>query len=317
MEYRKLISFGKSSFVISLPKSWIRQNKMKKGDLVYLEDSGFSLILSKREEEKNNEEKEKVIVVDGKPATLIAREVSAAYITNYRQIIFKGKELKSKIQELQAIIQNLIALEIMEQTTDTIVAKDFLNMDKVNIQELIRKMDVVTRTMFKESCFTFQEDNYKNINERDKDVNRLYFLLYRAALYNIESPLRAMKNFKLTPSDLIRLHSLGFYIEAIADEVRRTTRFVRHLTVPPVKQKQIEQLLHRFNDYYLETMKATHNKDIELALRLSERKAEFERELDGLEKDVPKVENLNQTINRMRRLITNIHNLGRVVYTLV
>jgi len=246
----------------------------------------------------------------------VGREVSAAYIRNYRQITFKGKETRTKIKELQSIIQSHIALEIMEQTGDSIIAKDFLNMEKVNLMELIRKMDVVTRTMFNESCSIFSDDTYDSINERDKDVNRLYFLLYRAALYNIENPMKAMKNFKLNIIDLIRIHNFAFYIEAIADEVRRTARYTRSLKIPLAKQKQIEQLLRSFQNYYLETMKAVYNNDEALALRISETKTNFELNLDLLEKEVQKTEYLNQTINRMRRMITSIHNLGRVVYTL-
>ncbi len=316
MEYRKLISFGKSSYVVSLPKSWVKQNKLKKGDLVYIEESGPSLVLNKKDDEKATEEKEKVITIDGKKMTQIGREVSAAYIRNFRQITLKGKETRIKIKEIQQIIQNHIALEIMEQTADTVVAKDFLNMEKVGLIELIRKMDVVTRTMFKESCNIFAEDVYENINERDKDVNRLYFLSYRAVLYNIENPSKAMKNFKLGAIDLIRIHNLAFYIEAIADEVRRTARYLRLLKIVSTKQKHIEQLLNSLQSYYLETMKAVYNNDLDLALQLSETKANFESNLDLLEKDVQRTEHLNQAINRMRRMITCIHNLGRVVYTL-
>ena len=38
MEFRKLISFGKTSFVMSLPKGWVVKNKLKKGDLIALEE---------------------------------------------------------------------------------------------------------------------------------------------------------------------------------------------------------------------------------------------------------------------------------------
>lgn len=315
MEYRKLISFGKSSFIVSLPKSWVTQNKLKKGDLVYFEESGSSLVLS-HQKGADDEEKEKIIFIDGKTLSRVAREVSAAYITNYRQIVLKGKEVKNKVKEFQTIIQNLIALEIMEQSSDSITAKDFLNMDKVSLTEIIRKMDIVTRTMFKESCQIFEEDNYKQINERDKDINRLYFLLYRTVLYNFENPMKAMKNFNLTPKELIKLHKQGFYIEAIADEVRRTIRYARLLKVPPHKQKKIQDMLIKLNEIYLETMKACHTNDAELALKMSDNKLFFNQELDILEKDVQKTEYLNQTISRLRRMVTNIHNLGRVAYTL-
>ena len=58
MEYRRLISFGRSSYVVSLPKEWIGQNNLKKGDLVYLQESGPNLLLSKKESDEKVEEVE-------------------------------------------------------------------------------------------------------------------------------------------------------------------------------------------------------------------------------------------------------------------
>ena len=212
MEYRRLISFGKSSFVVSLPKEWIGQNSLKKGDLVYLQESGPNLLLSKKDGDEKVEEREKIIYVDGKSAYTISREVCSTYIQNYPRIVLRGKEIKNKVKELQGIVQSLIALEIMEQTSDTIIAKDFLNMDSVSVEELIRKMDLVTRTMMKEAQQMFDEDNYESLNERDQDVNRLYFLLYRSILYNLRNPMKALRNFKLSGLDLLRAHFMGFYI---------------------------------------------------------------------------------------------------------
>ncbi|MDO8656313.1 MAG: AbrB/MazE/SpoVT family DNA-binding domain-containing protein, partial [Nanoarchaeota archaeon] len=64
MEYRKLISFGKSSFVVSLPKSWVIQNKLKKGDLIYMEENEGTLILGAKEHE-STEDKSTIILTDG------------------------------------------------------------------------------------------------------------------------------------------------------------------------------------------------------------------------------------------------------------
>src|SRR3989344_8351733 len=172
MEYRRLISFGKSSFVVSLPKEWVGQNSLKKGDFIYLQENGPNLLLSKKDNNEKAEDREKIIYVDGKNEFTIEREVCSTYIQNYPRIVLRGKEIKSKVKELQRIVQSLIALEIMEQTSDTIIAKDFLNMDSVSVEELIRKMDLVTRTMMKETQQIFEEDNYDSLNERDQDVNR-------------------------------------------------------------------------------------------------------------------------------------------------
>ncbi|MBT6774192.1 phosphate uptake regulator PhoU [Candidatus Woesearchaeota archaeon] len=316
MEYRKLISFGKSSYVVSIPKPWVIQNKLKKGDHIYIEESGSNLILSKKESSEKKENKRKIIDIDKKSPHWIWREVCSGYILNNHEIVLQGSEIKNKVKELQNVVQNLIALEIMEQTSDTIVAKDFLDMDNVSLLELIQKMDVVTRTMINESCQVFEECNYDSINDRDKDVNRLYFLLYRAALFNMENPTKAMKNFKLTPMDMLRSLFMGFYIEVIADEVRRAIRYARMIEGSPEIKKQIKSFLEKMRDYYVGTMKSFYKKDIEAAFKLSDLKMDFEKDLDKLENEVQKIEHLNKVVNRLQRLVTNIHNLGRIVYTL-
>ena len=34
MGYRKIIAFGDTSYVVSLPKDWVEKNGLKKGDVV-------------------------------------------------------------------------------------------------------------------------------------------------------------------------------------------------------------------------------------------------------------------------------------------
>ncbi|MEK6905931.1 MAG: phosphate uptake regulator PhoU [Nanoarchaeota archaeon] len=316
MEYRRLISFGKSSFVVSLPKEWIGQNSLKKGDLVYLQESGPNLLLSKKDSDEKVEEREKIIYVDGKSAFTIGREVCSTYIQNYPRIILRGKEIKNKVKELQGIVQSMIALEIMEQTSDSIIAKDFLNMDSVSVEELIRKMDLVTRTMMKEAQQIFEEDNYESLNERDQDVNRLYFLLYRSILYNLRNPMKALRNFKLSGLDILRAHFIGFYVEAIADEVRRTARHTHNLKMSPQTLEQVQQYLLKMYDYYTTTMKAAYNKDAELAFKQAELKQSFDKELLIMEEEVQKTPGFNKVLTRLQRMTSLIHNLGRVLYTM-
>ena len=52
MDVRKLISFGKGSYIISMPKTWVEKNKLKKGDFISVSDDGFELVLSANQQEK-------------------------------------------------------------------------------------------------------------------------------------------------------------------------------------------------------------------------------------------------------------------------
>ena len=46
MNKRKLIKFGKNSYVISLPKEWIEENKLGKGSEINLNKFDENLIIS-------------------------------------------------------------------------------------------------------------------------------------------------------------------------------------------------------------------------------------------------------------------------------
>jgi phosphate uptake regulator len=313
-EYRKLISFGKNSFVISLPKSWITQNKLLKGDLIHIADDGHNLILSKQDLDQEGLEKRKVIPIDGKSLDVIEREINSCYILNYRTIVLKGEEVRNNIKNLQSLFQNLIALEVMEQTPTSLVAKDFLNMDKVSVEEITRKMDIVTRAMFNECSDEFTEENYKSVNDRDCDVNRLYYLLYRSALYNIDNPLKALKNFNLSSIDFVNYLFTAHYLEGIADEVRRTARYGYQLELPTDQKEKFQNFMKSIREFYLATMKVFYNKKVNNAFELAPRKSELNKELDQIEKEIGDVKHMGKASARMRRLISYIHNIGRQVY---
>lgn len=316
MEYRKLISFGKSSFVVSLPKSWVVQNKLKKGDLISFDELGNSLQLFPREAHENNEEeKEFTIAVDGKNLEQIQREVIPAYINNYKTIILRGKELKEKAVEINKIIQNLIALEIMEQTSDKIVARDFLDMRDISISNLIRKMDTIIRAMIQDSVQTFKEDNYENIMHRDKDVNRISYLVFRVVKYGLNNQTFLLKKYKLNVLDLFNYQWLVTYLEAIADEVKRTSRYMRlSKKLPDKEKKEFERLYSEVMASYLDTMKAYHTNNISLAHSIAGKRPQLIQACEDFFLRNASVQWVGHLTDRLKRMLSDIHHLGRIIY---
>src|SRR3989344_5042092 len=129
MEYRKLIKFGESSHIVSLPNEWIKKNNLKKGDLIYFESNGSNEItLTPNKKDKVKIDKESVINVDGKAEKSLMREITSVYLNNFNIIKFEGKELGNKSKLVRSLVQDLVALEIVEHTNKNIVVKDFLDM---------------------------------------------------------------------------------------------------------------------------------------------------------------------------------------------
>ncbi|MBT3297425.1 phosphate uptake regulator PhoU [archaeon] len=313
MEYRKLISFGKSSFVVSIPKPWITKQKLKKGDVLYFQDQGPNLILMPKINEEN-EDKSITINVDGKTARQIQRELIPAYMNNFKVITFVGKEIKNKAKDIEPIVQNLIALEIMEQTSSRIVAKDFLNFKDLSLNNLVRKMDIITRSMIEDCVNMFNEDSYENINHRDRDVNRISYLVFRIINYGLENQAYSSKHFKMDARDLFQYYLLTYHVEALADDVRRVARFMKQVDLDKNEKKELVQLIKDGQENYLKTMKAFHNKDFSLAHQIAEQKKEIINRSEILFEKIRDIKGSGELINHLKRMIVNIHKMARIIH---
>ena len=255
MEYRKLISFGKSSFVISLPKAWINKHKLVKGNLLYLQESETDLIISPKDREEA-EDREATINVDGKTMLQITREINAAYIENNRRIILMGKQLEEKSKDLLVEIRQLIALEVMEFDSKKIVTKDFLNMNKISIIELIKKIDIIIRSMISDCGKCFDSKSSDHIELRDLDVNRLSFLVFRAIRYGYRHQSLMLKSHNLRAIDLLNHYLLTFHLENIADEAKRISRAMVKVDLKGKEKDDFLALLTQAEELYIHNIKS-------------------------------------------------------------
>ncbi len=315
MEYRKLISFGKSSFIVSLPKSWIRQNKLKKGDLIYFEESGSNLFLQPRTSETGEEEKEITISVDGKDLRRIYRELISAYIQNYKTITFAGNEIKKNAKEIQNLTHNLVALEILEQDSKKIVTKDFLNLNNISTTQILRKMDVITRSMISDCKNMFEEDNCESIAQRDIDVNKFRFLIYRIAWFGIDNPSLIYRKLKLEQKDLISSWWLAMTIEAIADHAKKIAEHMKTIDLPEKKKNELVRLLGDLEALYLETMKAYYTQNVEMAHNILHERFKLIQECDHFyQKNKGAHTGIGYLVYDMKFFIATTYKICRIVY---
>jgi len=313
MEYRKLIAFGKSSFVVSLPKAWINKQNLQKGDVIYFNEEDNNLLLS-ASAEKKDEHKEIIIEVDGKDIKQIKREVFGAYIRNYKTITLLGNEIKIKAKDINSIIQRLMALEVMEQTSKKIVAKDFLNFDDVSIDNIIRKIDIVIRAMIEDCENMFKEDSYDSINYRDNDVNKLVFLVFRIVKYGYENPSYMSKRFNLNTGGLSNFWLMASHLESVADEVKRIARKLKTIELNNKEQKSYWELLTQIKDSYLQIMKSYYNMDVDAAHKVINQRESLIEQCEDFYKKNKNVFGIGFLVDRTKSMIIHVCHLGRVLY---
>ncbi len=314
MEYRKLISFGKNSYVVSLPKSWIRQNKLEKGNIIYVDENKNNLVLHAEKYDESSEQREIVIAIDGKNIKRIQREIVGAHIHNYTYIKLVGSEIKEKAAELQAFIQRLIALEIVEQDSKKIIAKDFLNMKDVSFEQIIKKMALISKSMLSDCRMMFKEDTYESIYLRDHDINKFRFLVYRIVWYGLENPSSILRHYNVTQMALFNYWWFSFSIEQIGDCVKRIARSMQSITLSEKSKSEFSSMLERLEIDYNAVLNAYYKKDLEAAHLIVDKREKMLEEVESFFERNKDVDEIGTLTHNTKGFIIQINAIARIIY---
>jgi len=268
IDFRKIIGFGNGSFVVSVPKTWITKNKLKKGDLLAIDENSDELTFSINHTEQKKEEKTIIIEAGNKELTRIKAEIVSAYLNNYTTIEIISKKLLTNVVEIKDILRNLAGLEIMEQTSTRIVARDLINISDISIENLIRRMDIIIRGMI-DDCFKgiYGENHYESIFQRDIDVNRLFYLATRVIKNALKNP-KVAKEFNKDPYQLSADELIVIRLEKIADRQKRIARYLKGAKIREATAKELDQLCQDIKKAYYDVMKAYYTKNKNIAFEI-------------------------------------------------
>lgn len=141
MEFRKIQFTGRSSYIISLPKKWVKMNNLKQGDAVPLVVNPDGSITIFPKEVKEVSEK-KILTISKKYSPDMAiRLVISAYIQGYDVLeINLTEEMPIYKVKLRKTLQSLPGVEIILDEPTRIVAKSLLDEDEVNLAELLNRI---------------------------------------------------------------------------------------------------------------------------------------------------------------------------------
>ncbi len=266
MEPRKIIKFGTSSYVITLPLEWLEQNGLSKGDTINLYQKQDSILLSVPKEQNL---KEGVIELDNKPLKLFNKELLSYYLKNYKTIVIKGKDLIPKLDQIRVFKEKVSSLEIVEITKEKIVLRDLSNPAELNINSLIKEIIEMEKMLFEELFDDDKDTKYQLITQLDKNINKLTFLGNKAINYNLgawENPDEL--------KDAIHLWRIISSLETIGDITKRIARYLKNETDD--HNRYIEDTLRDLSDYFTfitSLLQSKTNIDVNLRLYLDKKQS--------------------------------------------
>lgn len=311
MEYRKLIKFGNSSHVISIPKDWIKRNNMSKGDIVYFEESDKGdIVISAKNPEEREQKKIVNIKIDKLSTKELELEIVASYMKEFNTIIISGEEIKEREAEIREILKRLVAIEVIEQTDKKIVAKDFLNIKEIKLDDLRKRLDIVIKSMLHDSKLGKGKEKYESVVTRDLDANRFAYLLFRVLRRCIEKP-GIKKEIGLSSLEVVNEQTLVLTMEKIGDLAKRVSREDKKSNLSTIEIKELNVIYESTIENYNKAISAYEKKNYSASREVYTNNKLIQKTCDKL-KDKIKSPQAFKVLNIIRELSNNISLLGEV-----
>src|SRR3989338_10255022 len=266
MEFRKLMAFGNSSYIVSVPKAWVEKNRLKKGDVLFVEQKPNELILSSRDEGERRKISEVSVNTEGKTFEELKTEIVSLYVNNYDLIMVVNVKDANAVKD---IFRNLVGMEVVEETASKIVAKDLLDIQEVSLENVIRRIDIIIRSMISDST-ELDVKNADSVIGRDKEVNRLSLLGFRTAKAATDNP-RLLKTFNTSYWNVMLSKQTITALERFADQIKRIIRTAKEEKLDKKFTAEVVKILGEMNANYLSVMKIYYEKKREDAIKAETR----------------------------------------------
>jgi phosphate transport system protein len=269
MEIRKIQLTGKSSYTVSLPKTWAKQVGLREQSQVgisTLPDGSLRVTPSDSVKPQGRG----IFNIEGLFDDALARQMIAIYIAGYDTFELRAPQIRSdQRMTIRDMSYRLIGMEIVEETAKSVVIQDFISPNELKIKKSIRRMHLIIESMLADATKSLIKNDMDLANDvilRDRDVDRHYLLVLKRLQAMLKTPFAEA-------SDINANQSLEYYLtavslERIADHASRIARCVLTLaggSVPTETLDNISEASKLSNDIMQLAMDALSELDPKLA----------------------------------------------------
>lgn len=228
METRKVYVSGGSTYVISLPKKWVKKFNLKAGDSLVVNEQGGSLLIETSMIEKESKVKDikisKIISSDA-----LERMIIAFYLVGYDTIRIKldRKDHLAYRKSIRNILDYLIGIEIVEDTDDVMTLEIMVDYKRMMTMQILQRMYSINRSMlldFGKALKTMDIGLAKDVIVREREIDRLYFLVVRQLKSAVEYQQVAEKLGIENQRDCLGYRIAVKALERIADHIENITK---------------------------------------------------------------------------------------------
>jgi len=188
-ETRKIQFTGKSSYIVSLPKYWIQEMGLKRGDQVKISRQGSSAlqIYPPNHQTRTIQVEDATFEIEPEEdTTSIVRKLISLYFLGFKIINVKPKTGRLKPAQRTAIKdavkRMLMGTEIISDSTSGITIQVLVNLLELSVDGAFKRMIHLAKSMLSDAILAVNESNFELANEvikTDDEVDRFGFYIIR------------------------------------------------------------------------------------------------------------------------------------------
>jgi phosphate uptake regulator len=329
-ETRKLQITGGATYVLSLPKKWVTQNGLEKGNplLVRQKENGSLAILPPGIEKQEKTEEALIRITQQDSSEALIRKTVAVYLQGYNIIHIRAKDQKEILSTQRNAIKTfarnmLVGTEIVIDTSTELTLQVLLSYPELSVPSALRRMTIITASMHKDAITSLKNIDHQlasDVRATDYEVNRFHLYIIRQLKIAIQNPRIITKIGLNNSKDCLGYRLITKMVERTADHATNIAKNVEHLkrqldenflqTIQEMNQvaissfeTSIESLFRR--DYNLaESVIAKANTIVDL-----EKKAL----ISSKETDIEEAANIRLIIESVRRIAEYSTDIAEIV----
>ncbi|MDA4124353.1 MAG: phosphate uptake regulator PhoU [Thaumarchaeota archaeon] len=185
-EYRKVQVTGGNSFVVSLPKTWVKDVGLRPKDAVAIMiQADSSLLIIPKKDLRESEKTEAIIeVIGGFDKDAVLRHFISYYLAGYDTIrINLGRSdvsLRASIRE--GIRKKLVGVEIIEESPSAILTQCLSGYVDLPLKKALERMAIIAAGMITDASAALHKGGSAlalEVVQRDDEVDRFYHFILR------------------------------------------------------------------------------------------------------------------------------------------
>jgi len=252
---RRIQLTGGSTYIISLPKNWVRQLSLKPGDEVdVIQDSNLRLLLVPKGTSQDGKQNRAVITCENLRPNFAVREFIAYYMAGYTIVSLICAKMKAEDRTAikDTVRKRLLGAEVVEEDSTNLTVQFLVNEKDLPISRAINRAAVISQNMLKDTLDALRTGDIevaREVQERDDEVDRFYFYVARQLTLSITS-FEILEEEGYNATQIVDIYSAAKSVERIADHAHRISSLIPEIggAVPESVVKVGERVLELYKE---------------------------------------------------------------------